>query len=85
LTDVRLRLARCSPELRLPLCRERLGALTKRLQSASPASVLNRGFAIVRDEKNRPVMRRAGLRPGQKLGAEFADGTLPVRVEEKKF
>jgi exonuclease VII large subunit len=45
--------------------------------------VLNRGFAILRDEKNRPVTRRAGLRPGQRLGAEFSDGTAPIRVEKE--
>jgi len=59
----------------------RLLALWKRLQAASPASVLNRGFAIVRDEAGRPVIRRAGVTGGQALAAEFADGTVRVRVE----
>jgi exodeoxyribonuclease VII large subunit len=59
----------------------RLLALWKRLQAASPASVLNRGFAIVRDEARRPVMRRAQVKAGQNLAAEFADGAVNVRAE----
>ncbi len=81
LADARARQARYSPETRVQLESQRLLALWKRLQSVSPASVLNRGFAIIRDEKNRPVPRRAGVRAGQKLTAEFADGTAPLRAE----
>ncbi len=81
LADARARQARHSPETRVQLESQRLLALWKRLQSVSPASVLNRGFAIIRDEKNRPVPRRAGVRTGQKLTAEFADGTAPLRAE----
>ena len=75
------RLARASPETRVQLESHRLLSLYKRLQGASPASVLNRGFAIVRDEKGRPVTRRAGVGPGKRLEAEFADGKLPLRSE----
>ncbi len=81
LTAARSRLERLSPELRLPLAQHRLLALAKRLQAASPVSVLNRGFVILRDERGRPVMRRAAVQAGQRLGAEFADGTAPVRAE----
>jgi exodeoxyribonuclease VII large subunit len=59
----------------------RLRALGKRLQAASPASVLHRGFVIVRDERGRPVARRAAVQPGQRLTNEFADGRLNVRAE----
>jgi len=59
----------------------RLLSLWKRLQAASPASVLNRGFAIVRDEAGKPVTRRARIRPGEPLAAEFADGTAKLRAE----
>jgi exodeoxyribonuclease VII large subunit len=81
LTAARTRFDRVAPELRLPLARHRLLALAKRLQAASPASVLNRGFVILRDERGRPVMRRAEVRAGQRLGAEFADGTAPLRAD----
>jgi exodeoxyribonuclease VII large subunit len=57
-------------------------SMRKRLQAASPASVLNRGFVVMRDERNKPVVRRSGARPGQRLSAEFADGKASVRVEK---
>ncbi|MBE34754.1 MAG: exodeoxyribonuclease VII large subunit [Opitutaceae bacterium] len=74
-------MARLSPEIRVQQESQRLLSLWKRLQSVSPASVLQRGFAIVRDEEGNPVARKAGLTSGQKLQTEFGDGTLPVRVE----
>ena len=70
-----------SPEGRISLESHRLLALWKRLQGASPASVLNRGFAIVRDEEGTPIPRRAAVVPGQRLATEFADGTVTVRAE----
>ncbi|HEY4988612.1 MAG TPA: exodeoxyribonuclease VII large subunit [Opitutaceae bacterium] len=75
------RLDRASPETRVQIESHRLLSLYKRLNGASPASVLNRGFAIVRDEKGKPVMRRAAVRSGERLEAEFADGRLPIRSE----
>jgi len=80
--DARARLARHSPEERVQLESHRLLSLWKRLQAASPTSVLNRGFAILRDEAGHPVTRRAAVTPGQPLAAEFADGTVPVRAEQ---
>ena len=81
LADVGSTLALLSPEARVQLESHRLLALWKRLQAASPASVLHRGFAIVRDETGQPVTRRAQITPGQALGNEFADGTANVRAE----
>ncbi len=81
LTEVAGRYRGCSPESRMSLASHRLRALGKRLQAASPASVLNRGFAIVRDEAGRPIARRAAVLPGQRLANEFADGRVRVRVE----
>jgi exodeoxyribonuclease VII large subunit len=81
LAEVRNRLERASPSQRLPLSVQRLGSLRKRLRAASPASVLNRGFVVMRDEQGGPVVRRTGTRPGQRLSAEFADGKASVRVE----
>lgn len=75
------RLERASPETRVQIESHRLLSLFKRLQGASPVSVLNRGFAIIRNDKGRPVTRRAGVGPGQRLEAEFADGKLPLRSE----
>ena len=75
------RLERASPETRVQIESHRLLSLFKRLQGASPVSVLNRGFAIIRNDKGKPVTRRAGVGPGQRLEAEFADGKLPLRSE----
>jgi exodeoxyribonuclease VII large subunit len=81
LAQVRSRFTARPPELRIQDDSQRLLSLWKRLQSASPASVLNRGFAIVRDESGQPVTRQAQVKPGQLMSAEFADGTAPVRAE----
>jgi exodeoxyribonuclease VII large subunit len=71
----------CTPEPRISLESHRLLALWKRLQAASPASVLNRGFVIVRDEHAHPIPRRAAVQSGQRLTNEFADGSVTVRAE----
>jgi exodeoxyribonuclease VII large subunit len=71
-----------SPQRRIEFESHRLLALWKRLQSASPASVLRRGFAIVRDDQTRPVMRREGLVAGASLELEFADGRVKVQTEK---
>jgi exodeoxyribonuclease VII large subunit len=81
LTAVAGRYRGCSPEPRISLESHRLLALWKRLQSASPVSVLHRGFAIVRDDQGRPIPRRAAVQPGQRLTNEFADGSVTVRSE----
>ena len=79
--DVREAFTLLSPEARVQLESHRLLSLWKRLQAASPASVLNRGFAIVRDEQGRPVQRKAAVRKGQRLVNEFADGDVRVTAE----
>src|SRR6478736_5871569 len=75
------RLVATSPAKRVQLESHRLLALWKRLESASPRSVLQRGYAIVRDEQGRPVARAQATQPGQPLVTEFHDGQVRVRVE----
>jgi len=75
------RLQQASPVVRVQFAAQRLQGLALRLQSASPASVLNRGYALMRDERDRPITRRAGIKPGQKLSAEFSDGKVPLRAD----
>jgi exodeoxyribonuclease VII large subunit len=82
LTKAREHFTARPPEARVQQESQRLLALWKRLQSASPASVLNRGFAIVRDDLGQPITRRAQVQAGRKLSAEFADGTAKLRAEE---
>ena len=81
LAVARSRLAGASPEKRVQQESHRLLALWKRLESASPGSVLKRGYAIVRDALGQPVARAQGLQPGQPLVNEFHDGRIQVRVE----
>ncbi len=75
------RLAAASPERRVERESQRLLGLWKRLQAASPASVLNRGFVILRDEGGRPLARAGEVAGGARLRAEFADGEVKVRAE----
>ncbi len=81
LGEMRAALEQRSPARRIELESHRLLSLWKRLQAASPDSVLNRGFVIVRDEAGRPITRRAPLNSGQRIAAQFADGTAQARVE----
>lgn len=81
LGETRVRWERHAPERRIELESHRLLALWKRLQAASPASVLNRGFVILRDGEGRALQRRAELRAGSRVEAEFADGRAGMRVE----
>ncbi len=81
LAEARARLAHATPQTRVEQESQRLLSLWKRLQAASPASVLHRGFVIMRDEAGTPVARRDAVRAGQALMAEFADGTAKVRAE----
>ena len=81
LGEARAALARVSPEFRVQTESHRLLSLWKRLQAASPASVLNRGFVIMRDAAGQPVTRRAAVKSGQALAAQFADGTAAVRAD----
>ena len=75
------RFAAASPARRVERESQRLLGLWKRLQAASPASVLNRGFAIVRDENGRAITRAVELRAGQRVEFELGDGRGAARVE----
>jgi exodeoxyribonuclease VII large subunit len=81
LAEARTRLAHASPQTRVEQESQRLLSLWKRLQAASPDSVLNRGFVIMRDATGAPVTRRSAVQAGQALKAEFADGAVEVRAE----
>ncbi|MEX2044409.1 MAG: exodeoxyribonuclease VII large subunit [Opitutus sp.] len=81
LATVSAALAQHSPEKRVQQESQKLLSFWKRLQAASPASVLNRGFVIMRDKDGRPVTRRRGISGGQPLSAQFADGEIGLRAE----
>jgi exodeoxyribonuclease VII large subunit len=82
LAEVRAAFERHSPERRVQEQSQRLLSFWKRLQAASPASVLHRGFVIMRDENGRPLTRRAAIPDAARLKAQFADGEIGVRRTE---
>jgi len=81
LAQAQARFEQRSPETRIQQESHRLLALWKRLQSVSPESVLRRGFVVLRDEQGRPVTRRAAVRVGQRLRAQFGDGEVGLRAD----
>ena len=71
-----------STEAMLTRCGERIGQLDKLLESYSFHSVLNRGFALVRDQDGQPILSAAGVRAGDTIGIEFGDGEVRARVSD---
>ncbi|MCQ0987859.1 exodeoxyribonuclease VII large subunit [Jiella marina] len=65
------RLAR-SEEAERTRRRERLDNAWRLASSLSPLNVLDRGYAIVRDEKDNPLTRAADLEAGMAVSLEFA-------------
>jgi exodeoxyribonuclease VII large subunit len=61
---------------------DRLKALAARLGSVDYRSVLARGFALVRDERDRPVTGAEAARASARLELEFADGRIGVRPDD---
>jgi exodeoxyribonuclease VII large subunit len=60
--------------------RRLLDGNAKLLGSLSYQSVLERGFALVRDEAGRTVRAAAGLHAGDRLEVEFRDGCADVET-----
>ena len=54
------------------------------LGSLSPRSVLNRGFAIIRDGMRRPIVSKQSILPGDAVWAEFKDGEVRLTREKKR-
>jgi exodeoxyribonuclease VII large subunit len=75
------RLRRCGTELLAHGVRQ-VEQLGKLLESYSFYSVLNRGFALVRDQDGHPVMTAAETRAGDTIAIEFADGRVGAKVTE---
>jgi exodeoxyribonuclease VII large subunit len=64
--------------------RQRFDGVAKLVESLSYKSVLRRGFALVRDQKGRPVHHAADIKPWSALRLEFADGEVIVREDSPK-
>lgn len=60
---------------------QRLDSLGKLLESFSYKKVLERGYAVVRDQDGHPVTSAGAALPGAVLTVEFKDGETRVRVD----
>lgn len=56
--------------------RGEIAAQDRMLQSLSYKNVLKRGYAVIRDEEDKPVSQAAALEPGSAVAIEFADGRV---------
>jgi exodeoxyribonuclease VII large subunit len=63
--------------------RAHLAGLAARLNGASYQSVLDRGFALVRDSAGRPITKAAAVKPKARLIIKFADGDAAVTAAGK--
>lgn len=82
LAHARLRLASA---IRVQLERQRgsLAVLAASLQGVSPLKTLERGYAIVQDERTGKVLREAGtLKAGDRVRARLARGSFTATVDE---
>ncbi|HEX4853815.1 exodeoxyribonuclease VII large subunit [Arenimonas sp.] len=71
-----------APDRLLPPRRLRLAGLARALASVSPLATLARGYSILREGDDGPVVRRADqVRVGDALEARLAEGRLRLRVE----
>lgn len=62
--------------------RGQLSSLEKLLSSLSYQSVLQRGFALVRDEEGRTVRSASAVSPGSRLDIELGDGHIEAEAIE---
>ena len=61
--------------------RRQLSGFDKLLETLSYQSVLQRGFALVRDSEGRTVRSAAAVTPGEQLDIELHDGHIGARAE----
>ncbi|CDM56014.1 MULTISPECIES: exodeoxyribonuclease VII large subunit [Rhizobium] len=66
----------------LTRARGELTAQDRMLQSLSYKNVLKRGYAVIRDDENRPVSQAATLSSGMSISIEFADGHVGAVTTE---
>jgi exodeoxyribonuclease VII large subunit len=62
--------------------RASIAAHDRILQSLSYMNVLKRGYAVIRDEDNRPLTRAAAVSSGAQVSIQFADGNVAAVAGE---
>lgn len=75
--------ARLSPAIKRSLedWRAKIAVATRLLDSLSYQSILKRGFALVRDARDRPVISADGISAGDRLSLQFSDSRVGVVAE----
>ena len=87
LATLRERLAALQPRPQAAIARQlqrealRLRGLARSLEACSPLATVARGYAILQHEDGQVVRVVGDARPGERLEARLADGSLRVRVE----
>jgi exodeoxyribonuclease VII large subunit len=73
--------ARTATRASIGLRRRQVEGYTKLLTSLSYQGVLQRGYALLRDEQGRSVRSAAAVGSGQRLDVQLSDGHIQVRSE----
>ncbi|MGN0136633.1 exodeoxyribonuclease VII large subunit [Anaerotignum sp.] len=68
---------------RLEKDKQKLNAAESRLQAVSPFSIMQRGYAMLMDEKGKPVTTAEAAAVGQALQVRMKDGILQAEVTGK--
>lgn len=63
--------------------RQKLASITAILTATSPKHILARGFSVVRNSKGHIIRSPHGLRLGQKIHIDFAEGSTQAVVSEE--
>jgi len=64
---------------------QRLERMDLRLQLLDPRLVLKRGYALLSDDKGRPVTQVRQAPPGAALKAQLSDGAVDVVVTQPRL
>ncbi len=81
LDEVILRMGRVFDH-RISLHGSRLGGLSARLNALNPMQVLQRGYAIVSDEKGKIVSSVTEVAAGKQISVQLSDGFLKTEVKQ---
>lgn len=85
LTALSQQMTRSSPLALIERQRERLASLAEHLASIDPRNLLKKGYALLyREKEKKLILSVADVRPGSKLVAQLADGTISATVNHEQ-
>lgn len=70
------------PRVRVTAVQDAIDLWIRQIVLLGPEKTLARGFAIVRDESGKPVVRGAAIASGARLALEFQDGKIQTRRDD---